>query len=226
MWRTQVAEQGYAVIPNVLSASEISRLADVLSAVELPRSRAGARHLLRIPAVAALASDPKLLEIARRVLGDGAFPFRATLFDKSPDANWLIVWHQDTALPLQDRRDAKDWGPWSVKHGVTYAHAPAIALSRILALRVHLDDSTLDNGPLRVLPGTHRSDVLTDEEIEELANSVMAVNCTIDRGGIIAMRPLIIHASSKSSSPIPRRVVHIEYAASCEMGDGLQLAIA
>jgi hypothetical protein len=49
--------------------------------------------------------------IARETLGKEAFPFRATLFDKSPTANWLVVWHQDTALPLQERRDAPLWGP-------------------------------------------------------------------------------------------------------------------
>ena len=36
-------------------------------------------------------------------------PFRATLFDKSPQANWLVVWHQDTALPLRRRLDISGW---------------------------------------------------------------------------------------------------------------------
>ena len=76
--------------------------------------------------------------IARETLGGEAFPFRATLFDKSPIANWLVVWHQDTALPLQERREAPGWGPWSVKDGVIYAHAPESALSQVLALRLHL----------------------------------------------------------------------------------------
>ena len=77
---------------------------------------------------------------------------RATLFDKSPDSNWLVVWHQDTALPLVERKDLPGWGPWSTKEGVLYAHAPSQALSQVLALRVHLDDSTSVNGPLRCSP--------------------------------------------------------------------------
>lgn len=226
MWHQQIEQHGYAVIPNVLNAAEVSSIIEELSTATISRTRAGARHLLRIPAIASLTKDRRLLEIAREILGDNALPFRATLFDKSPEANWLIVWHQDTALPLQERHDVNGWGPWSVKSGVTYAHAPAHALNRVLALRIHLDDSTIENGPLRVLPCTHKMGVLTDEQVEELAGKVKAIDCVTERHGIIAMRPLVVHASSKSVASVARRVIHIEYAKSQEIGDGLQLAIA
>jgi ectoine hydroxylase-related dioxygenase (phytanoyl-CoA dioxygenase family) len=113
-----------------------------------------------------------------------------------------------------------------VKDGLNYAHAPASALSQVLALRVHLDDSTAENGPLRVLPGTHTRGVLTDDEIHELSTQVSAVDCPVALGGVLAMRPLIVHASSKSQANSPRRVMHIEYAPSPFIGDGLELAIA
>jgi len=176
--------------------------------------------------VAALASDPRLLNIACRVLGGEARPFRATLFDKSPTSNWLVVWHQDTALPLLERHELPGWGPWSVKEGVIYAHAPATALEQVLALRVHLDESSDRNGPLRVLPGTHLMGVLTDDAIEQLASQIAAVDCVVPAGGVIAMRPLIVHASSKSLIEAPRRVLHIEYAARMVMADSLELAKA
>src|SRR5262249_52043411 len=158
-------------------------------------SRAGARHILGQPCVQRLAGDPRVLNLARQILGENALPFRATLFDKSPSSNWLVVWHQDTALPLHERRETSGWGPWSVKDGVTYAHAPAKALEQVLALRIHLDDSTEVNGPLRVIPGTHVRDVLTDEELQKLDSEIEPVTCTVDKGGVIAMRPLIVHAS-------------------------------
>jgi len=148
------------------------------------------------------------------------------LFDKSALANWLVVWHQDTALPLQTRRETPGWGPWSVKEGVIYAHAPASALSQILALRLHLDDSMADNGPLRVLPETHTLGVLTDDAIHELSTRMTTIDCLVPRGGVLAMRPLIVHGSSKSQGQNPRRVLHIEYAASEITEDGLRLAIA
>jgi ectoine hydroxylase-related dioxygenase (phytanoyl-CoA dioxygenase family) len=111
---------------------------------------------MRHPEIERLALDRRLLSIARGFLGAEAVPFRATMFDKSQHQNWLVAWHQDTALPLRQRLDVSGWGPWSVKSGVLYAHAPATALDRIIALRLHVDDSRSDNGPLRVIPGTHR----------------------------------------------------------------------
>src|SRR5262249_10513991 len=135
------------------------------------RSRAGARHLMSAPAIEAAAKDERLLRIARRALGDGAVPFRATLFDKSARANWLVIWPQDTALPLESRNDSTEWGPWSLKAGVLYAHAPAWALSRVLALRISLDASTSENGSLRVIPGSHLAGVLSDGEILGLART-------------------------------------------------------
>jgi|SRR5580692_4858141 ectoine hydroxylase-related dioxygenase (phytanoyl-CoA dioxygenase family) len=226
MLMNDVDEIGFSIIQNALSDSDISEFLITLNAAALPRSRAGIRHALRHPAVEKLANCTKLLNISRSVLGDTAVAFRATLFDKSPESNWLVVWHQDTALPLQERREVKGWGPWSLKDGVIYAHAPAEALSKILALRIHLDDSTVQNGPLRVLPGTHSQGVLTDDAIHQNATQISAMDCIVPKGGILAMRPLLIHSSSKSLTQMPRRVLHIEYAGSLCLGDDLKLAIA
>jgi ectoine hydroxylase-related dioxygenase (phytanoyl-CoA dioxygenase family) len=118
------------------------------------------------------------------------------------------------------------WGSWSVKDGVQYAHAPASALEQVVALRVHLDDSTSENGPLRVLPGTHTLGALTDEEIHDMSRRVAEAECPVPRGGVLAMRPLIVHASSKAQSDKPRRVLHIEYSTPNALPDGLALAIA
>jgi len=221
-----IADQGFAAIPEVFALKDVEDLVAELNGVALPRSRAGLRHALRCPAITALAKNARLWGFAQEILGREAIPFRATLFDKSPTSNWLVVWHQDTALPLRDRREAPGWGPWSVKEGVIYAHAPASALCDVLALRVHLDDSTEQNGPLRVLPGSHKDGVLSDDAIHELVARVPSVDCTIAKGGILAMRPLLVHSSSKSHSDGSRRVIHIEYSASATVADGLELAIA
>jgi ectoine hydroxylase-related dioxygenase (phytanoyl-CoA dioxygenase family) len=225
-WLEPIQKQGFAIIPRILEPEEIDGLLNEFRCVNLPRSRAGMRHTMRLPAIAAMARDARLMGIAQETLGGNAFPFRATLFDKSPTANWLVVWHQDTALPLQERREASGWGPWSVKEGVIYAHAPQSALSQVLALRVHLDDSTAENGPLRVLPGTRTLGVLTDEALHDLSTQIAAVDCLVSRGGVLAMRPLIVHASSKSQSDAPRRGLHIEYAVSPVIADGFALATA
>jgi ectoine hydroxylase-related dioxygenase (phytanoyl-CoA dioxygenase family) len=220
-----VEERGFEILFDVFSSNEIEPLLRDLPSTDYQHSRAGIRHVLHNPAVAALARDSRMLGLARDILGIHALPFRATLFDKSSDSNWLITWHQDTALPLAERREAPGWGPWSVKEGVIYAHAPADALSQIPALRLHLDDCTVDNGPLRVLPGTHSMGVLSDDLILGLATIQSPVECLIPQGGVLAMRPLLVHASSKSQSQKPRRVLHIEYAANEQVGERMRLAI-
>jgi ectoine hydroxylase-related dioxygenase (phytanoyl-CoA dioxygenase family) len=224
-WQNSIKEQGYATVPGVLSARELIPVLVSLADLKPLPHRAGIRHVLSHPTVSVVAHGPRLMEIARAVLGEKALPFRATLFDKTPDANWLISWHQDTALPLREMTDTPGWGPWSEKEGVIYAHAPASALEQIVALRLHLDDSTEANGPLRVLPGTHELGVLSDEEIERHSTFEDPVEVLMSKGGVIAMRPLIIHASSKSRSQATRRILHIEYSSVRGFGEGLELAV-
>lgn len=217
---------GYQVFSDVFTPGETCDMLGHLSRATLDRTKAGARHLLRMPAVRELADDPRMLSLARQFVGVGARPFRATLFDKSPDANWLVTWHQDTALPMRRQFTDAQWGPWSRKAGVPYAHAPAWALEQVIALRVSLDDSSEENGPLRVLPDTHRLGVLTDAEISVLARERKAQDCIASRGGIVAMWPLTVHASSKSVAVQPRRVLHIEYTAAVHLAPGIELVVA
>lgn len=221
----QTVDLGYAITPECLTAHECASIAEALSDRAIVRSRAGARHLLTNPVVAALANSDRLIELATEWLGGVTIPFRATLFEKSLETNWLIPWHQDTALPLASRFDAKGWGPWSEKAGAIYAHAPAWALSRIIALRVHLDDSNADNGPIRVIPGSHLQGVLTDQGVLNYVSTHEGLACLTQRGGVIAIRPLLIHSSSKAQSIEPRRVLHIEYADSLNFGGDIQLAV-
>src|SRR5690348_9811889 len=121
--RTAVNDCGIALVSDVFSRGEASTLVRKLDSNSLHRSRAGIRHLMSNDGVAEVARSPRMMTIARSILGNEAFPFRATLFDKSSESNWLVVWHQDTALPLRTRSATPGWGPWSVKDGINYAHA-------------------------------------------------------------------------------------------------------
>jgi ectoine hydroxylase-related dioxygenase (phytanoyl-CoA dioxygenase family) len=219
-----MTDAGYCIEQLVFSDTECGELAQALSMAK--GTRAGIRHLMSNPAGASAASDPRLLAIARRELGRDPVAFRATLFEKSDEKNWLIAWHQDTALPLESRFDAEGWGSWSEKAGIAYAHAPAWALSRVVALRLHLDASTAENGPLRVISGSHTFGVLNDNAVADYARTHPETLCAVPRGGVLAMRPLLIHASSKAISRAPRRVLHIEYSDSLELAPGIRLAIA
>src|ERR1700676_678825 len=154
-WHEAIDEDGFAILPGLFSHESLDRLLNEINELAPRRSRAGVRHALGLAPIAELARSSQMVKLARQVLGPEAFPFRATLFDKSPGANWLVVWHQDTALPLRSRLEVAGWGPWSVKEGIHYAHAPTNALNEVVALRVSFDDSTVENGSLRFLPRTH-----------------------------------------------------------------------
>jgi ectoine hydroxylase-related dioxygenase (phytanoyl-CoA dioxygenase family) len=219
----QVEQQGFAVLPNIFSRAEVRML--LLELAKLPHGRAGTRHLMSAPVVSAAANDSRMLNLAQEVLETRAIPFRATLFDKSSNANWKVMWHQDTALPLTAKTERAGWGPWSVKEGIVYAHAPTKALEKVTALRLNLDASTKSNGPLRVIPESHKLGLMSDEEVESFSAGKSGVDCIGDAGSVVVMRPMILHSSSKAISEEPRRVLHIEYAMNLEVEEGMRLAI-
>lgn len=101
--------------------------------------------------------------------------------------------------------------------------APAAALEQIV---LHLDDNTSANGPLRVLPGTHTMGLLSDEQMSALSEQLRPIECLAEAGSVVAMRPLLVHSSSKARGTGRRRVLHIEYAARQGIGADVDLAEA
>lgn len=217
---------GFQIIENVLSSRECEALLAQLRDGSLIRSRAGVRELMKCEAVSELASDPRLIQITQRVFGRPLIPYKATLFEKTGKANWLVAWHQDTALPVERFSPREGWSAPSRKAGTLFAQAPASALEKIVALRIHLDDSTETNGPLRVIPGSHCSGLLSEDMIREFLSNSRCVECLVRRGGVVAMSPLLLHASSKITSDKPRRVLHIEYAESLDIDGEISLALS
>ena len=222
----KLADDGYAISPNVLAKGECDHLRKELTNWTVGRSRAGIRHLMRCPVISYLARDTRLQTLAQTALMETTNPYRATLFEKTRGSNWLVSWHQDTALPLKKKFTSSEWGPWSTKFGIMYAHAPAWALDRIITLRIQLDPCAQDDGPLRVIPRSHQKGVLSDSEIHLISKKEPPVECLVPQGGVLVMKPLIIHASSKSKGGTPRRVLHIEYAPASGISESIQLAIA
>lgn len=141
------------------------------------------------------------------------FPVRAIYFDKSPETNWLVPWHQDLSLALRASAAVPGFGPWSTKDGIPHVQPPAEFLQLMLTVRLHLDDADESNGALRVLPGSHRFGRLSAERIQQLRTEQPDLLCTVSAGDALLMRPLLLHASSRSTSAQHRRVLHIEYAA-------------
>jgi hypothetical protein len=134
-------DRGYAVIEDVFSVAELAPIVAALDGDLATRSRAGARHVLTLPEVRTLAGDARLVDLAARFVGP-AQPFRATLFDKSSSANWLVAWHQDTALPMRREVDAPGWGPWSTKAGVLHASSKSASDARRRVLHIEYAAAT------------------------------------------------------------------------------------
>jgi ectoine hydroxylase-related dioxygenase (phytanoyl-CoA dioxygenase family) len=146
------------------------------------------------------------------MLGTKARVVRGLLFDKTPDANWKVAWHQDLSIAVRQRIEVPGFGPWSNKAGVTHVQPPVAVLENMITVRLHLDDCGPENGPLRVLPGSHSAGVLAPASIGQWTRDVAPVDCHVAAGGAVVMRPLLLHASSTANCPGHRRVVHLEFA--------------
>lgn len=169
----------------------------------------GERDLLRrFPAVRQWAQHQWPLVIGE--LSTAARPISGMWFDKLPEANWRVPWHQDLHVPLAPFA-AQGWGPWSDKAGVPMVMAPEPWLSRRIALRLHLDECGDDEGPLQIVPGSHRFGRLTPSQIDVLAKEGEMVTVRARPGEVLIMHPLLIHRSAPACVPSHRRVIHVEW---------------
>ncbi len=204
----EVERDGFALVPQAMEAPACGMLLSVLG----PVAGAGRRGLLAVHEVAALARSMAMLDLVRPHLGADPRAVRALFFDKSPEANWIVTWHQDLTLAVRARTETAGYGPWSTKGGVVHVQPPVELLARMLTLRIHLDDADDTNGALRVLPGSHRHGRLSSPRIQELRAEQTDVLCAARAGDALLMRPLLLHASGRTTSQRHRRVLHIEYA--------------
>ncbi len=214
-----IANQGFAVREGVVDAAMIEALKR-----ELDR-RAGRAFGLRdlmnvVPFTRTFANSAALMSLVEPVLGRGARVVRGIYFDKHKDANWKVTWHQDLTIAVRERVDVDGFRAWSSKAGITHVQPPVSILEKMLTLRVHLDHTGASNGALRVLPGTHRHGRLEPDDIQLWKQRTEVVTCTTTRGGVLAMRPLLLHSSLPSIDPEHRRVLHFEYA-SIDLPGGL-----
>lgn len=236
-WLERLALDGYAILPDVVSPTDLAGLIEATASYSsgehdgrLDRRGEvyGGRDLLwRVPAAAELARSHELLAIAEAVIGPGAFAVRGLFFDKTATVNWNLPWHQDLTIAVCERRDVPGFGPWTRKGGIPHAHAPADLLARMVTIRLHLDHCGPDSGPMRVLPGSHRSGRLDPVGVSAWTSrsGELAVDAIVPAGGVVVMHPLLLHASSARTGPGRRRVIHLEYAAE-DLPGGLEWYLA
>lgn len=226
----QVEEQGFAVLTGVLPPSRVDAIAaELTAALTVPaegegalRSQEGslyaARNVLALwPAAASVWRVPPLPEILGDLLGPRFGLVRALFFDKPPQQTWALPWHKDLTIAVRDNRlPSARFSKPTRKAGVPHVEAPEEVLAAMLTLRLHLDDVTEENGPLKVIPGSHR----TGKRL--LLGDVPPHTILVGRGGVLLMRPLLAHSSGRSHPETPRhrRILHLEFAAAATLPDG------
>jgi len=202
---------GFALADIVLADHQCAHIAMSLPSL-LGAGRGGVRNLIAHPTVVTLLSHERLGRYLWSIIGRELVAVKATLFDKTPAANWRVQWHQDRSIAVKERLEVAGYGPWSSKAGSLHVDAPQEVLSQMLAIRIHLDASGPENGPLRVIPGSHRLGKLSDEGIAAAVAEHPMKELHVRQGALLMMRPLLIHSSSPALSAEHRRVLHIEVA--------------
>ncbi len=203
-------DQGFVVVPRVVSQELLRDVEERLETLSV--SRAGTRNLLEHEWCRTLAVSIRNHASLSDCLEPTSVAVQCTYFDKSPLRNWRVAFHQDLAVPTLQRSQHPELGAWSEKEGQLFVHAPASLLSQLLAVRVHIDPATTSNGPLRLIPGSHSLGRLSPAQIQQARATAHEVACTVQRGDVVLMRPLILHASSKGTVPVRRRVLHFLFA--------------
>jgi len=198
-------EAGYTLLPALLPIGLLDEIAESLE--PWLQGAVGSRNLLTQPQCRNMAGQLKTWLVEAGLLDETAVAVQCTLFDKTADRNWLVALHQDTSIPASASPPDATM-PIVIKEGEPYVQPPVDVLESLLAARVHLDDCGTESGPLRVVPGSHRAGRLGESTAQAMRDERGEVTCIAARGDALAMRPLLLHASSRARVPARRRVLH------------------
>lgn len=168
-----------------------------------------------------LASHGSIGSIAAATLGPRSRPVRAVLFDKTAGTNWSLAWHQDRTICVMRRNEVQGFGPWTTKRGMQHVAPPFELLSRMVTLRVHLDNVPATNAPLLIAPGSHKYGRVPVDGIEAVVRQCGTYTCLADAGDVWAYATPILHASEAAAMPDRRRVLQLDFAAE-ELPDALE----
>ena len=223
----ELAEAGHATVPQLYTAAEVAALLCCIEAAPAagPNFRRSQdvfaiRNLLgEVPALWPLLDTAALRGLLGELFPAGCHLTKAIYFDKPPQSNWLVAWHQDLMINVDHRATGlPGFGPWTTKAGWVAVQPPAAVLENTVTIRVHLDDCDATNGALKVVPGSHLGGVVPAKTIA--SHTATATSCAVPAGGAMLMKPLLLHASNRSTSAWPRRVVHLAFSAA-ELPTGL-----
>lgn len=203
------SRDGFAVIPHVLAQTECEALSE--SVAKLGSDSPGTRNLLAHDWCRTLAARLRTHPDIAAAIPDDFVAVQCTYFEKSREQNWLVPVHQDLSIPARERIDDPALRGWSEKEGGVFVQPPVDVLEQLVALRVHIDPCLDEDGPLQFIPATHTLGRISAGQAAALKQAGPVVTCTLAPGGVLMMRPLALHASSKAVGTSRRRVLHVVF---------------
>jgi ectoine hydroxylase-related dioxygenase (phytanoyl-CoA dioxygenase family) len=217
-YKTQVDANGFAIIDTVCTDNEI---ADIISVIEKTEARgetlrksvelfAILQFLKEIPGVLPLLLNSKLRQVIGTIIGSDYFVVKSIYFDKPKTSNWFVAYHQDLTISVNKKADIQNFGPWTVKQNQFAVQPPLQILESIYTIRIHLDETNQDNGALKVIQRSHSKKIYRPETINW--NIETEAVCNVTKGGIMIMKPLLLHSSGRTINNKRRRVIHIEFS--------------
>ncbi|MCW3071242.1 MAG: phytanoyl-CoA dioxygenase [Bacteroidetes bacterium] len=214
--KRELEESGFTIIDAVYSKEEIAGIVEAIrsadSSGEAFRKSSGLfairQFLKEFPDLSTSIFNEKLKQVISELPGSNYFLVKSIYFDKPERSNWFVAYHQDLMIAVDKKISADDYGPWTDKQGQFAVQPPIAVLSSIFTIRIHLDDTDENNGALKVIAGSHRKGIVRPETIN-LQEAIEDV-CPVPSGGIMIMRPLLMHSSARTVNNSQRRVIHIE----------------
>ncbi|WP_316783136.1 phytanoyl-CoA dioxygenase family protein [Pedobacter frigiditerrae] len=214
----QISTQGFSIIPNIYNDDEIEQILKAINQVDTSKDTfrksadlfAIRQFLKEVPAVHDLIFNEKLKAIIQSTFGDNYFVVKSIYFDKPEQSNWFVAYHQDLTISVDKKVELENFGPWTVKQNQFAVQPPIEILHDNFTIRIHLDDTDENNGALKIIPKSHLKGIYRAATIDWTIERETI--CKVEKGGIMIMKPLLLHSSSKTTNNNKRRVIHIEFS--------------
>jgi ectoine hydroxylase-related dioxygenase (phytanoyl-CoA dioxygenase family) len=211
-------ENGFAVLENIYTEAEVAQLLTLIEQVDTSRDTfrkskdlfAIRQFLKEIPETHSLIFNQNLKTLIQNWFGNDYFVVKSIYFDKPQNSNWYVVWHQDLTISVDRKAETVHFHGWTTKQNQFSVQPPLEILENIFTIRIHLDDTDSENGALKVVPASHLNGICLADEIEK--QKINETICDVPKGGVMLMKPLLLHSSGKTQNSSQRRVIHIEFS--------------
>ena len=216
--KTEISQKGFTIINDVFSEEEINQIIDVIDSIDTSKETfrksedlfAIRQFLKEVPESHQFIFNDNIRKIINEIFGNNYFVVKSIYFDKPEKSNWYVSYHQDLTISVDKKLDINGFGPWTTKQNQFAVQPPIDYLKNIFTIRIHLDNTDENNGALKVVPNSHRKEIYRPETIDW--NVETEEICSVNKGGIMIMKPLILHGSNRTTNNQKRRVIHIEFS--------------